>query len=191
MATARGRWHCGPMRVLSLVLVSVLLPARLAAQSPSATEPLPPRTRVRVSTVDAPSVFRIGLVSAASVDTLWYLPDGADTTVALSYSAIAQLNVSLARHRNARKGAVIGVLVGAGTGIILGLAGGDDQGWVGFTARQNAVIGGITVGALGLLIGGALGAAHDTEEWSPIRVLPRASLSPQPSFGVRVSMSIR
>jgi hypothetical protein len=176
------------MRVLNLVLITVLLAARLAAQSSTTAESLKAGTRVRVSTVDAPSVLRTGIVSAASVDSLWFLPDGTDTTVALPYRAIAQLNVSVARHRNARKGAGIGVLVGAGAGIIIGLTSGGDD-W--FTPAQTAVIAGITSGAIGLLIGGAVGAAYDTEEWSPMRVLPRASLFPRPSFGVRVSIVMR
>ena len=176
------------MRVLSLVLVSVLLAGSLAAQAPVSAQSLQPGTRVRVSTVDAPSLLRIGTVSAASVDSLWFLADGANTTLALPYGAISQLNVRVDRHSNAQRGAVIGVLAGAGTGIILGLAG-DDKGW--FTPGQNAVFEGIGLGALGLLVGGAIGAAFDTEEWSPVRVLPHANLSPHPSFGVGVSITIR
>src|SRR5438477_8770051 len=146
MATARGRWHSGPMRVLNLVLIIVLLATRLAAQSSTTPEALKAGTRVRLSTVDAPSLLRIGTVSAASVDSLWFLPDGADTTVTLPYRAIAQLSVRLARHNNARKGAGIGILVGAGAGIIVGLTTSRED-W--FTPAQTAVIAGITTGAIG------------------------------------------
>jgi hypothetical protein len=172
------------------LFVAVLLPGCLTAQSSSTAGPLSPGTRVRVSTVDAPSALRIGTVSAASTDSLWFFADGAASVVALPYRGIAQLDVRLVRHANARKGAGIGALVGAGTGIILAFASGDDKGWIGFSARYKAVVGGISLGALGALVGGLVGDSRDTEEWRPIRVLPRASASPRPSLGFRVSMAL-
>ena len=54
----------------------------------------------------------------------------------------------------------LGLLIGAGTGALMGFLQGDrsDQ-FLGFTAAEAALMGGIFLGAIGLLVGGTLGFA--------------------------------
>ncbi|HKW12029.1 MAG TPA: hypothetical protein VJO33_16705 [Gemmatimonadaceae bacterium] len=111
------------MRLAALIIPSTLLAAPLGAQASKTPEPtLYPGARVRVSTVDAPSVLRAGSVWALVGDSLRILFDGADSAVALPYQAIAQFDTSAGRRRHALMGAGIGGLLGTGTGIILGFA---------------------------------------------------------------------
>jgi len=52
----------------------------------------------------------------------------------------------------------LGLLIGGGTGALIGFSGGDDtSGFMSFTAAEKALLGGIFLGAIGLLVGGALG----------------------------------
>ncbi len=78
--------------------------------------------------------------------------------------------VSIENDSSVRKGAVLGFLIGAGTGAIIGLAAGDDSpsnnsdcafGAISFqlTAEGKAVIGGILGGVAGSIVGTVVGAA--------------------------------
>ncbi len=76
--------------------------------------------------------------------------------------------VSIEDDSSVRKGAVLGFLIGAGTGAIIGLAAGDDTPCsesgplapcFGLTAEAKAVIFGLLGGGAGLLVGGIVGAA--------------------------------
>jgi hypothetical protein len=74
--------------------------------------------------------------------------------------------VSSKDDSNVRKGALLGFLIGAGTGAIIGLAAGDDPGCssdgmyfcFSFTAEQKAAIGGLLGGGAGLIVGSIVGA---------------------------------
>ena len=183
------------MRIAALMSSSTLLAAPLGAQASNASAPrLYPGARVRVSTVDAPSVRRPGSVWALVGDTLRILIDGGDSAVAFPYQTIAQLDTSVGRHGRARMGAGIGGLLGAGTGVILGFASGDDpQGWFALwshSTKEKARINGIGFGALGLIVGAVVGANIVTEHWRPIGIVPRTTFSPKTSFGIRVSLAL-
>jgi len=61
------------------------------------------------------------------------------------------------------KGMGMGLLIGAGTGAVIGLASGDDQsGFFRFSAGEKALMGGIFFGGAGLLVGTVAGAATST-----------------------------
>jgi hypothetical protein len=183
------------MRLSALMVSSTLLAAPLGAQASNTSAPtLYPGARVRVSTVDAPSVRRPGSVWALVGDTLRILIDGGDSAVAFPYQTIAQLDTSVGRQGHALMGAGIGGLVGVGTGVILGFAGGDDpQGWFALwshSAKEKARINGIGFGAVGLIVGAVVGANIVTEHWRPIGILPHMTFSPKPSFGVSASLPL-
>jgi len=181
------------MRNLTLVLVSALLASRVDAQPGGTTDPaLQAGMRVRVRTFDAPSTIRIGTVSALSADTLQIRLAAGDSVVALPYRDITQLDVSDGRRRHALEGAGIGALMGVALGVTIGLVDGDDPpGWFSFTAEDKAMMGGAILGVAGLAIGVVVGGNHDTERWRSIRFLPRVSLAPQSSFGLRVTIPVR
>jgi len=183
------------MRIAALMSSSTLLAAPLGAQASNASAPrLYPGARVRVSTVNAPSVRHAGSVWALVGDTVRILIDGGDSAVAFPYQTVAQLDTSAGRQGHALMGAAIGGLLGAGSGVIFGLASGDDpQGWFALwshTANEKARINGIGFGALGLIVGAVVGANIVTEHWRPIKVVPHTTFSPKPSFGIRVSLAL-
>jgi hypothetical protein len=63
------------------------------------------------------------------------------------------------------KGVGLGLLTGGGSGMILGLAGGDDPpGWFSMTAGQKAALGALALGILGAGIGGVGGAIGGIDE---------------------------
>jgi hypothetical protein len=60
------------------------------------------------------------------------------------------------------KGMTMGFLIGAGTGVVLGLASGDNDGVLFSTAESQATLGGILLGGAGLVVGGVAGGATST-----------------------------
>ncbi len=77
-------------------------------------------------------------------------------------------DASIEDNSSVRKGMLLGFLIGAGTGAIIGLAQGDDPSCsetgplapcFRLTAEAKGVIGGILGGGAGLIVGGIVGAA--------------------------------
>jgi len=181
------------MRILVGALLSFVVAAGVDAQA-TAAAPALLRTgaRVRVSAINDPSTLRVGTVAWVSADTLEVRLAEGDTVVSLAYREIAQLDVSAGRRRHTLEGASIGLVIGVAAGVISGYVAGDDPpGWVSFSAEDKATIGGAVLGGAGLIVGTIVGSNHVNETWQPIRIVPRASVSPRPSFGVRVSLLLR
>lgn len=67
------------------------------------------------------------------------------------------------------KGIGYGLLIGAGTGALIGFASGDDGGgFVSFSAGEKAVFGGVLLGSAGLIIGIIWGSISSTRDISVI-----------------------
>jgi hypothetical protein len=67
--------------------------------------------------------------------------------------------ITLKRKGSAGRGALTGALIGAGAGILIGFASGDDNtGWFRFSAGEKAAALGLSLGALGGLVGVITGA---------------------------------
>jgi hypothetical protein len=82
-------------------------------------------------------------------------------------SDITGLDVSVERERKVLKGLGVGALVGAGTGVVIGLASGDDEGtFLAFTAEEKALVMGIGLGAVGGVVGLIVGALDRNDVWS-------------------------
>ena len=63
------------------------------------------------------------------------------------------------------KGMGLGLVIGGGSGAMLGFASGDDKsGWFSMTAGEKAVVGGLALGVLGALGGGIWGAIKGVDE---------------------------
>ena len=77
-----------------------------------------------------------------------------------TYSDIESIDIR--RKGSAGRGALAGFLIGAGFGIITGLASGDDKGeMLAFSAGEKAIALGLTAGGIGALIGLLVGGlAH-------------------------------
>jgi len=68
--------------------------------------------------------------------------------------------IRIVKKSKVLQGIGLGLLIGAGTGALIGFSGGDDpHGFMSFTAAGKALLGGIFLGAIGLLVGGTLGFA--------------------------------
>lgn len=77
-------------------------------------------------------------------------------------SEIGIEDISLIKTRlphSVEKGFLLGAGIGAGVGIVVGFASGDDDpGWFSLTAKEKALIGGISLGVVGSLVGTILGS---------------------------------
>jgi len=92
--------------------------------------------------------------------------EGKDVSVSVEEILI----IRHARKSKFLKGIGIGILIGAGAGAILGFAEGETSGWIGgtITAGENALMGAIVLGFIGLLIGGIAGGV--TGKWKTIQI---------------------
>ena len=73
--------------------------------------------------------------------------------------------ITVTKKSSVFKGIGLGLVIGGGSGALIGFASGDDDsGWFRWTAGQKALMGGIGLGAVGLLTGGILGAIKGIDE---------------------------
>ena len=92
-------------------------------------------------------------------------------TVTLARSTLAQFQVSYGRHAQTGKGALLGLSIGAGAGLLLGLAADAAYDCTGFCEIDFALDDVVALTALGGVIGGGvgalIGAAIRGERWQP------------------------
>jgi hypothetical protein len=86
---------------------------------------------------------------------------GTDLAVALD-----EINVvKIGKKSKFASGLGYGVLIGGGSGALLGLASGDDPpGWFSYTASEKAIMGAIVLGVLGMTLGGIAGGLSGMDE---------------------------
>jgi hypothetical protein len=140
-----------------------------AAQAP----PLPAGTRVRVTAPALGAAPRVASVLGYRADTLAVRPAGTGDSVVLAVGTITRLEASGGRRTRVRKGAGFGLLTGATAGALVGAATHTACTGLCFfnTSRaDDAMIGGIVLGALGAVTGGVIGAVWRPERWH--RILP-------------------
>ena len=179
-----------PGSTIGALIVVTLVAAPLAAQmSPYPT--LPPGSRVRVHSAQGPV---IGAIRSVSDSAIVVAPASA-RAVTIPWSSVNRLEISRGRSTNAWRGLGIGALGGAVTGVILGLAAGEDCGrsnsFVCFDRGSLALAGGVGFGVIGGVIGLVAGAFRTHENWhmitAPGRVL-RITVAPR-GAGLGVSVS--
>lgn len=80
--------------------------------------------------------------------------------------------IRIVRKSNFLKSLGIGLLMGGGTGALIGFSSGDDPpGWFSFSAGQKALIGGFALGLIGSGIGGLVGAISGMNDSIEVRQL--------------------
>jgi hypothetical protein len=129
-------------------------------------------------------------------DTLLILTKENRDTTAVALTAVRRLEVSTRRNSHAVKGAVVGLAIGAVSGLGIAAGVGSPRADGPFadsnTAQAVGIFGG--VGALaGLAVGAVVGSLFHTDRWEPI-VYPHFGLSPgaraaQTFVGIRYSGS--
>lgn len=173
----RHRIVCAAM----ILLASSVAP--LAAQVPDSS-------RVRVSTRGGTQWT--GILLSTRPDTLRMRPEGSGDALAIPVDSIRSLKVSEGMQRHVRKD----VLVGAGIGMVVGgvLAAASYQKCTGSWCIYDYGPGGDAVfgGALGLFVGGTIGAVTGSikrEEWRSVPLPQRRSASVMPMLtGGRVGL---
>ncbi len=197
------------MRAVTLILAVSLLPPCASVQAqerPSVAGLarrglLAPGARVRLyasQTADGRYGRFVGQIVSRVPDSLTLKPED-DLPVVVPVASITRLEVSRGRRSNWAEGAGIGLLVGAATGAIIGLASGDDppcprSGW--FCSRWTA---GTKAGALAVVFGGVggvigliIGASTTTERWVEVPLdRLRVSFAPQRDGRFALGLSMR
>jgi hypothetical protein len=180
-----------PAAAVAFVLVAALSHPALGQPAP----PIGPGARVRVSHTDRCCASpQKGALVSVSVDSVVIrtsrqsqtdvipLPRRAVSSFALGYQS--------GRHtgRGATIGAVTGVLVGAGLGLTSNCE--DDDICKSFRPLY-AGIGGVLVGAAGLVLGTVIGYSIVREEWVPVPLPERVGIAPTPGGGLAVRLALR
>jgi hypothetical protein len=148
--------------------------------------PLEAGARVRVKAPPSHPNWQNGTLSGWTDESLVLAPEDAriDSPLRLARDQIAELEVYRGRKSAAGKGALVGLLFGAATGISLGLIGCE-----GFTedcvydadAVEVALIFGAVFGAVGAGIGSLIGLAAGMDDWEPVPMEGlRISIGPHP-----------
>ena len=157
----------------SLAIAAVLLPAGAFAQQ------LAPGARVRATVAEAPDrpagPFRqvTGRLVRLGTDTV--LVAQGDRVVAVPRHGLIRLETpggSVSRGRSALRGAGMGAAIGFIGGAVLSYAAYEpcEGEFLCFSRESEAVMGGVVAGALGLAIGGVIGAARGRERWQRVPI---------------------
>lgn len=128
-------------------------------------------SRIRVQSVTVGRTWLIGNLQAVQGDSLWLLTGEPPKSMTLAIPALARLELSRGRRRQAGRGAWIGAVAGGALGFFLGVATyeecdacfGPDPGVMG-----NGILGSLVGGVFGLGVGALVGGSIRAESWRPV-----------------------
>lgn len=172
-----------PWFLLLSLGVWLVPPAGAFCQEPTRAEP---GDTIRVATSGEPRVK--GLLVAWENDRLVVRPHGEETDRTIPLANVEEVELYAGMKRNAGRGALIGGGVGAGFGLVAGVAAAsDDSGLIDFGAEiiplSAALFGGVGAG-----VGALLGDAFSTERWVTVP-LTGLELRIGPTFGGESGLS--
>jgi hypothetical protein len=133
-------------------------------------------SRVRVVASSLPGGVGVGKVIATDGDSLILERERSRGVARLARSDVSSIQVSGGHHRNAGRGAILGLLIGAGGGAVIGA-----MTWTpctGFcilepdTRSASAALGAGVLGTLGALLGTVAGALNVSDEWHSVALSP-------------------
>jgi hypothetical protein len=160
-----------------LSAAGLMIPGFAAAQAPRAEWPIAPGSRVRIVSAVFGDQRQTGIVAASTTDTLVFRPAARDASpIAIAIPNIAKIEVASGTHTRKAKGALVGLLIGAGAGAIIGAAtykkpkpcgcffdfSEDSRGF-------ETALGAFLVGTVGAIAGAVVGS-HPTESWVPVAI---------------------
>ena len=141
-------------------VTEVELPAGWATRGPS--QPLRPGRRVRITAEDSGVIGWTGTLRVLNSDSI-VLEDGLD----LPLASVTKLEVYRGKRTRTGEGAGKGFVIGAFTGVVLGIAACSSPGAY-VSQGQCAVGGGLVFGAGGALLGGLIGALAGADRWEEV-----------------------
>jgi hypothetical protein len=161
--------------ILPLCLATLVAPTPAAAQTGVVPDwPIDAGTRVRIVSPVLGTRPATGRVVSATPDTLMLLRDKQSTSMAIGTPSIVKVEVARGTHSNKAKVSLMGLLVGATAGALIGAA-------VYTPSECNlicvepvgrggvAVAGGVLGGVGGAIIGAFVGR-RQTDTWVPVAV---------------------
>ena len=157
---------------------ALILPGMIGAQTPSPEWPIATGSRVRILSPVLGDQRQTGIVAASTTDTLVFRPAARDANpIAIATPNIARIEVASGTHSRKAKGALVGFLVGAGAGALIGAAAyKKPKPCAGFCISPfedsrgvDAAAGGILGGIVGAIAGAIIGS-RPTESWVPVAV---------------------
>jgi len=118
-----------------------------------------------------------GELIAVKKDSLLLLAGSPSAGAVQSVPWETMTKVVIVKKARVGEGIAIGGLLLGGSGALIGYTDGDDPpGWLSFTAGQKAALGGITLGLLGIVVGGIGGAFAGADISLPVDVTSEARL---------------
>jgi hypothetical protein len=177
------RLHSVVVSALALPPLVIGTPGRGSAQADSGA-------RVRMVTSQSPQRTTVGILISADADSVRLRSSTDRKIVSVPTGSISRFERSHGRHSNAGRGATIGALVGAGTGMLLGiLAATEDDSW--YDVGVAEVMGASAILAFGgACIGAVIGSASHRDDWRP-EPIPRRSGYGRQRGGIRPGVVLR
>ena len=180
------------MKCLSVVLVAALLVQVMpcSVQGSQKGDKVVPGAKVRIK---APSVSKrllIGTIVTIDADTLVLRPIRHTIWLVIPLASVSKLAVSQGLKRKTLEGAVRGLLVGAGFGVLLGYAVGPEENCSFIFCSRGEVAGlyGTFLGTVGLVVGALAGTGMRTDKWERVPLgRIRLGLLPQRRGGLALS----
>jgi hypothetical protein len=156
----------------------MLAPSLAAAQANlSSNWPIEAGSRVRISSPVFGNKQQTGSVVSATSDTLVFMPSKQSTSTAISTPNIVELEVARGTHTSKLKGALLGFLLGAGSGAAIGSATYRAPNCTDFCfdmfGRDGNIAVGAVLGGLGGTITGLLIGSRHSDTWETVAVPKR------------------
>jgi hypothetical protein len=153
----------------AFLIVLAALAADVSSVAGQVTPSVMPGSRVRLSAPSLGLSEAVGTVKEATDEALVVQFEYPRRVGTVDRSEIGKLDISIERERKVLKSLGVGLLIGASSGAVIGLASGDDQNcFICFTAEEKALVGGAMLGLTGGVVGLFVGLARPQEIWSPM-----------------------
>jgi hypothetical protein len=158
-----------------LFAASLMTPVLATAQMAASPEwPVTAGSAVRIESSVLGSGLHKGSVVMATYDTLLFQPKADAPPIPIATPNIIKLDVASGQHTHKARGALLGFLIGAGAGAVLGAAIYKQPDCAGYcvlpdTRSLDAAFGAVLLGGVGAAVGALMGA-HPTETWVHVAV---------------------
>lgn len=168
---------------LCILVVALLLP--VAGEGQSAT--LAAGARVRLTSPRDDLKNHVTTVTEVRGDSIVVAGSAGLRTIALDN--VTALDVSAGTRRRVVRDGLIGFGAGALIGAIVGAAAYEEPDFLVGSAAEASALVGAYFGAIGLVVGGVVGAFHRADRWEPRTIPVRVGIAPSRTGGVSLNFS--